>query len=132
MIVDTSAWIEFLRGTGSRAHLALRAALREAQPIWVPLVVLQEILQGARDPQDYLRLRSRLESLPSFEPESAQDLHEQAALLYARCRWRGLTPRSPIDCIVAACAIQADLPLLAMDRDFTAIASIEPRLKLVP
>jgi len=131
MIVDTSAVIELLRGTGSRTHLALAQALRQERPLWIPAVVLQEVLQGARDASHFVRLQSQLDQLPLFEPDDVGELHRQAALLYARCRWRGVTVRSPIDCVVAACALEADLPLLAMDRDFSGMASIEPKLQLV-
>jgi predicted nucleic acid-binding protein len=52
-------------------------------------------------------------------------------MLYARCRWRGITIRSPNDCVIAACAIEAGDSLLHADRDFEAIAAIEPRLQLL-
>jgi len=131
MIVDTSAVIELLRGTGSRTHLAFTQALRQEQPLWIPAVVLQEVLQGARDASHFVRLQSQMDQLPLFEPDDVYELHRHAALLYARCRWRGVTVRSPIDCVVAACALEADMPLLAVDRDFSGIASVEPKLRLV-
>lgn len=131
MIVDTSAIIEFLRATGSPSHRALAHALRAETALWIPAVVLQEVLQGARDASHFVRLQFQLDQLPIFEPEDACELHRQAALLYARCRWQGVTVRSPIDCVVAACALEADLPLLARDRDFADICRIEPKLQLV-
>ncbi len=132
MIVDTSAFIELLRNTGSPTHRRLERALQRVEPLCVPAVVMQEVLQGARSIRDFARLQSQMETLPLFEPGDLADMHRHAALLYARCRWQGLPVRSPIDCIVAACALEADLPLLANDRDFAAIASIEPRLRLTP
>ena len=51
-------------------------------------------------------------------------------MLYARCRWQGITIRSPNDCLIAACAVEAGEPLLHADRDFERIAAIEPRLRL--
>jgi predicted nucleic acid-binding protein len=36
-----------------------------------------------------------------------------------------------MDCIVAACALEADIPLLARDSDFSDICRIEPKLRLV-
>ena len=132
MIVDTSAIIELLRSTGSPVHLRLRRALQRAESLCIPAVVLQEVLQGARSPGHFAALQVQMETLPLFEPADPVELHRQAALLYARCRWQGLTPRNPIDCIVAACALEAGLPLLAQDRDFAAIAKMEPRLALLP
>lgn len=132
MIVDTSAWIDYIRANGSHAHLRLRRAMQRKEALWIPAVVLQEVLQGARSPDHYLALQRDLDRLPAYEPEDVRELHRAAAMLYARCRWQGLTPRSPIDCIVAACALQADMPLLANDRDFAVLAQVEPKLTLVP
>jgi len=131
MIIDTSAVIEFLRGTGSSTHRALAQALRDELPVWIPAVVLQEVLQGARDASHFVRLQAQLDQLPVFEPEYTHELHRQAALLFARCRWHGVTVRSPMDCVVAACALETGMPLLALDRDFSGIARIEPKLQLI-
>jgi len=131
VIADTSAWIEYLRATGSRTHIRMRAALLREELIWVPDVVLQELLQGARNAAHFVRLELQLERLPALSGLSSRDLARDAALLYARCRWQGLTIRSPNDCLVAASAIASDMPLLAHDRDFSAIARVEPRLQLL-
>ena len=130
MIADTSAWVEFLRATGSRCDLRLRKAFRAEQTVWMPAVVLQELLQGARNPAQFTRLEAQLERLPGLDSVSPRDLARDAAMLYARCRWQGFTVRSQNDCVVAACAIAAGLPVLAQDRDFAAIAQVEPALKL--
>lgn len=131
MIADTSAWVEFLRATGSRCDLRLRKAFRTEQPVWMPSVVLQELLQGARNPAQFTRLEAQLERLPGLDGLSPRDLARDAAMLYARCRWQGFTVRSPNDCIVAACALASGLPVLAQDRDFDTIARVEPALRLV-
>ena len=131
MIADTSAWVEFLRMTGSRCDLRLRKALRAEQTVWMPAVVLQELLQGARNPAQFARLEAQLDRLPGLDELTPRDLARDAALLYARCRWQGFTVRSPNDCVVAACAIASGLPVLAQDRDFEAIAQVEPALQLM-
>jgi len=120
-----------MSATGSPVHLRLREALVRREPVWLPDVVLQELLQGARSPADFVRLELQLERLPRPSDPPARDLARDAALLYARCRWRGLTIRSPNDCLVAACAIAAGMPLLAHDRDFVSIAAVEPTLVLM-
>ena len=56
-VVDTSAWIEYLRATGSKQDLALGRALQAEDGVLMPAVVLQELLQGARSPQHYLALQ---------------------------------------------------------------------------
>jgi predicted nucleic acid-binding protein len=130
VIADTSAWVEFLRATGSRCDLRLRKAFRAEQTVWMPAVVLQELLQGARNPVQFARLEVQLERLPGLDDLSPRDMARDAALLYARCRWQGVTVRSPNDCVVAACAIASGLPVLARDRDFDNMARIEPSLLL--
>jgi predicted nucleic acid-binding protein len=131
MMVDTSAWVEYIRATGSFCDLRLQQTLMRGDAVFVPAVVLQEVLQGARSPSHYMALQSELDQLPVFDPLDVHELHRQAGLLYARCRWQGVTVRSPMDCIVAACALEADIPLLARDSDFSDICRIEPKLRLV-
>lgn len=60
------------------------------------------------------------------------ELHIAAAELYARARWRAITPRSPHDCLIAVTAIEEDVPLLHDDGDFEHLATVEHRLKLLP
>ena len=131
MMVDTSAWVEYIRATGSFCDLRLQQTLMRGDAVFVPAVVLQEVLQGARSPSHYMALQSELEQVPVFDPLDVHELHRQAGLLYARCRWQGVTVRSPMDCVVAACALEADMPLLARDSDFSDICRIEPKLRLV-
>lgn len=54
--------------------------------------------------------------------------YAEAGALYARCRWRGYTPRSPHDCLIACIAVARRVPSLHDDRDFERIAEIEPAL----
>ncbi len=55
-----------------------------------------------------------------------------AGTLYARCRWHGITPRRPHDCLIAQHALEAGVPLLQADRDFARLAQVEPALQLLP
>lgn len=131
MIVDTSAWVALFRATGSPAHARLRQALRQQEPVFMLEVVYQELLQGARDAAHFIRLQTELDAVPLWSPVDSLELHRQAAMLYARCRWCGITVRSPHDCVIAASAIEAGLPLLHDDRDFAALARAAPQLTFV-
>lgn len=51
-------------------------------------------------------------------------------MLFARCRWQGITPRSPHDCLIACLAVQHATPLLHDDRDFEQLALVESALVL--
>jgi predicted nucleic acid-binding protein len=131
VILDTSAWIEFLRVTGTRADLELRRAFKNARPVWIPEVVYREVLQGASNAQHFMRLQTALDELSLYTSPDPFELARSASLLYARCRWQGITIRSPNDCLIAACAIEADVPLLQADRDFLTLALVDKRLKLL-
>lgn len=130
-LVDTSAWIEYLRQTHSREDVQLQALLQNKRPILVPSVVYQEVVQGARNPKDFATLAQLLDNFADFDGTDSRATHSAAASIYARCTWAGFQPRSSNDCLIAAIAIEADAPLLARDRDFASIAHIEPRLKLI-
>jgi predicted nucleic acid-binding protein len=129
ILVDSSAWIEFLRATGSPAHLSLRSALTGEAELASTDVVVMEILAGARDDADRDRLRRLLYGQRFLAVEGPAD-YESAADLYRLCRRAGETPRKLSDCLIAAVAIRHDAELLAEDADFTVIARRAP-LRLV-
>lgn len=121
ILVDTSAWIEFLRATGSDAHLRLRAALESGERLAGTDVVLMELLAGAGDEADRDRLRRLLFGLEFLPVEGPED-YERAAELYRLCRRAGERPRKLSDCLIAAVAIRNGCELLAADADFETIA----------
>ena len=128
-LVDTTVWVDWLRGKKTRATTLLDALLDEGEVLLAP-VILQEILQGARSPSALETLRKHFTGLPVLAP--SLDVHLAAGTLYARCRWQGITPRSPHDCLIAQHALEAGVPLLQADRDFTRLAQVEPALQLLP
>jgi len=125
ILVDSSAWVEFLRATGSPSHLRLRSALQEGAGLAWTDVIAMEILAGARDDADRDRLRRLLYGLEFLAVEGPAD-YESAAELYRLCRGRGETPRKLTDCLIAAVAIRNDAELLCEDADFDAIARYVP------
>jgi predicted nucleic acid-binding protein len=125
MVVDTSAWVEYLRATGSPTDAALTAAIRAGDPIGVPDVVRLELLAGAgteEQVRDLARLLARFSAMPGASPAD----HDTAAALYRAARRTGQTVRSLLDCLVAAAALRTDASLLARDRDFEVIARVSP------
>jgi predicted nucleic acid-binding protein len=121
ILVDSSAWVEFLRATGSPAHLRLRFALQEGAELACTDVVVMEILAGARDDADRDRLRRLLYGQEFLAVDGPAD-YERAAELYRLCRSGGETPRKLSDCLIAAVAIRNDAELLCVDADFRVIA----------
>ena len=125
ILVDSSAWIEFLRATGSPAHLRLRSAMEQREALASTDTVVMEILAGARDNEDRDRLRRLLYSVEFLAVDGPAD-YEQAAELYRACRAGGETPRKLTDCLIAAVAIRNGAALLCDDADFAAIARHSP------
>ena len=121
MIVDTSAWVEFLRGTGSPTHQRLRRAIEADDPLATPAPVLMELLAGCRTEPDASNIQRMLARYEILDVEGLADF-EDAAWIQRRCRRNGDTVRSMVDCLIAAMALREGRPLLTTDRDFEGIA----------
>lgn len=122
VLVDSSAWIEFLRGTGSETHQRVRGLVSGSYPIAVTEPVVFELLMGAETDAEAERLRRFLVSFDLRPFRGIRDA-ERAAEVYRGCRRAGRTIRSSVDCMVAAVALRDGLPVLSADRDFEAIAA---------
>jgi predicted nucleic acid-binding protein len=125
ILVDSSAWIEYQRATGSAADRRLTGAIEAGERLATTGLVLLELLAGARDEQhahDLRRLLARCRFLPLEEPSD----HEAAAALYRACRREGTTIRRLPDCLIAAVAMRTEWTLLHSDADFEAITRYVP------
>ncbi len=119
-LVDTSVWIAAFRAKG---HIDVER--------WVPfdeivtcLPVIQEVLQGFRAEAAFRRATESMFSLPVVESPLAEDVFREAVGLYRSARSNGLTIRSSVDCLIAACALRHDLEVLHWDRDYDHIALV--------
>ena len=129
VLVDTSVWIEVFR-KGTRFRLESAVATDE---VVTCLPVLQEVLQGFRDERAFALARDAMISFPIVESPLRTEVVLEAANLYRAARRAGLTIRSGVDCLIAACAIRNGLTVLHQDRDFEVLArisSLESRLVL--
>lgn len=118
ILIDTSAWVEFLRDTGSPVCARVDGVLDHDISTCHP--IRMEVLAGARDELHLADLR-RLLARASILPTEPID-YEEAAALYRKCRRGGETVRKLIDCLIAAVAIRADVPVLHSDADFDVLA----------
>lgn len=125
IVVDTSAWVELLRGTGSRVHRGLRKRIEARVDLAVTEVVVAELLAGATLDRDRRALRAMLLGFPLL-PLSGLDDYETAADLYRSCREAGEPVRHLNDCLVAVPAIEAGASVLALDKDFETLARHTP------
>lgn len=120
MLVDTSAWVDFLNGFPSPAADALDELLRGDDDVCTCGIVVAEVFQGLRRTRGREATRLSFESMIFLEPPGPR-LYFRAAELFRGLRERGTTVRSTIDCIIAALAEDAGCGLLARDRDMDAI-----------
>jgi predicted nucleic acid-binding protein len=121
VIVDTSAWVEYLRATQSPTHHKLRSAVASDAPIATPAPVVMELLAGCSTEDAARDIQQLLARFESLEVEGLADF-EDAALIRRTCRRNGETVRSMIDCLIAAITLREQRPLLAVDRDFAVIS----------
>ncbi len=120
ILVDTSIWIEAFRKKS-----AIRIDdLVDFEEVVTCLPVIQEVLQGFRDERAYRTARDAMASLPIVESPMEESLFIEAAGLYRTARRQGLTVRSSVDCLIAACALRHDIPVFHKDRDFDLLARI--------
>lgn len=118
ILIDTSAWIEFLRDTASPTCEEVDRLLAEAIATCDP--IRMEVLAGAGDESHLRQLRGLLARAVVL-PAGPAD-YEAAAALYRICRRRGETVRKMIDCLIGAIAIREEVAVLHADSDFDVLA----------
>jgi len=120
ILLDTSVWIEVFR---RRNPLQLEEVV-EFDQIVTCLPVIQGVLQGFRDEQAYRIARDAMLALPIIEASLGVSLVEEAVGLYRMARKQGLTVRSSVDCLIAACALRHGMTVLQRDRDYPQLAKV--------
>jgi predicted nucleic acid-binding protein len=121
IVADTSAWIEFLRGTDHTVAATLRRLIERDEDVAITEIIVMELLAGARTGPPVRELRSRLLSFRVLPLEGLAD-YEDAALIYRACRDAGETLRGMTDCLIAVPVMRAKASLLHNDADFDVIA----------
>ena len=126
ILADTSALIDFLKGSKTESCEKFKNILQQGIPFGINSFIFQEVLQGAKSEKEYRLLRQYLETQRFYHPKDPIEFFAKAARIYFKCRKKGVTIRSTIDCIIAQTAIEHDLFLLHNDTDFDAMATIVP------
>ena len=120
--VDTSVWsLAFRRRTpsGDPTVERLGRALESGEAVFTTGVVLQEILQGLRDPGQRAVLLERFDALPLLMPDRGD--HIAAAEVQDACRRHGVQAGT-VDALLARMCLRHDLVMLTTDRDFELMA----------
>ena len=97
--------------------------LLNARRVAINPAIRVELLRGARDEDAYVLLRGRLAAVPVLEPD---------ARVWSRCERMGYDLRrrgvsaAVVDLLIAATAIEHNVALYHLDRDFDAISAHTP------
>ena len=122
-LVDTSAWIEYLRRTGSEVNISLRSMIADGEQLATTDVVIMELFAGASTAATRQAIRALMNRCVMLPTRPLFD-YEVAADIYSRCRADGFSPANTNDVLIAAVAIGRQVPLLAADADFERIAAV--------
>jgi hypothetical protein len=118
VIVDTSVWIDALRGTVNHQTIWLKQAVK-TQEIGLTSLVLCEVLQGFGSDSEFRGFKQDLLQFAIYDTGSTE-LAIASAQNYRTLRQKGYTVRKTIDCIIATFCIERGYPLLHHDSDFDA------------
>ena len=121
-LVDTSVWVLVFR----RFEPLDLEQVVEFERVVTCLPVLQEVLQGIRDESAFRRTREAMLALPLVESPMEKELFAEAVDLYRSARRAGITVRSSVDCLIAACAVRNGLTVLHDDRDYAHLSTVCP------
>ena len=128
-LVDTSVWIDYLRGREAAHVHFLDALLANPLAVGISDLIYLEILQGATDARAFDKLRQYFSGQRFYRFTDAESSHANAAKLYFDARRAGITVRSNLDCLIAQCAIDHSLILLHNDVDFVRLGATNVQLK---
>lgn len=123
ILVDTSAWVEYDRATGSSADRRLTDLIAGDGPVAVTEPVIMEVVAGARTDEREVDLRRLLGRFRLLRFDAVVDF-DAAARIYRACRRVGVTPRGMVDCMIVSVARRHGAALLTIDVDVTRVAAI--------
>ena len=116
ILVDSSVWIDYFRGSMTR-QTDLLDSLLGREPVAAGDIILTEVLQGFSLERDF-REALRLFGTVTIVDIAGRDIAVQAARNFRALRARGVTVRKTIDTLIATRCIVDGFPLLYGDRDF--------------
>ena len=116
ILVDSSVWIDYLRGTTTPQADKLDALLG-VTPLAIGDLIMTEMLQGCTTEQEFKLVRKTLETL-TLVPLGGADVAVIAAKNFRKLRAKGITVRKTIDTVIATRCILDGYELLHRDRDF--------------
>jgi len=125
MIFDTSIWIYFSISILNKRSMLLKEYLENDIKVNLCPPILQEILQGCRDIDQFSGLKYLLSNLENLISDHYV-MSIKAAEIYFTLRKKSIIIRKPNEFLIAAHALKFDVPVVHNDKDFDAIATIFP------
>jgi predicted nucleic acid-binding protein len=116
ILVDSSVWIDYFRGTVTPQSERLDALLG-SELLAIGDLILAEVLQGFASDRDFNQAKELLTALHVISL-GGQDIAIQAARNYRKLRSIGISVRKTIDTVIATRCIENQYTLLHSDRDF--------------
>ena len=116
IVVDSSVWIDLLRDADTPQVVRLNALL-ESELLLFGDLVLCEVLRGARNEGDAVRISERLSVLTPVNMVGVE-IAGRAAVNYRKLRALGITIRNTVDLLIGTFCIANGHQLLHSDRDF--------------
>ncbi|MEM7218944.1 MAG: PIN domain-containing protein [Pseudomonadota bacterium] len=122
ILIDTSAWIAFLRNSNDEVAIKVEKALSRKVATTDP--VRMEVLAGARDEAHLQQLKGLLARATNIPTRSFD--YEEAAHLMRRSRAAGGSRLATMDCLVAAVAIRSKAKILHANDAMNELVSLSP------
>jgi len=116
VVVDTTVWIDYVRGLNTPHTNALDYELIHNQVVTGDLLIT-EFLQGFRNDKDFEAAKEIMDSL-IYCDMLGKEIAVKSAINFRLLRKNGVTIRKTADIIIGTFCIEHDLPLLHNDRDF--------------
>jgi predicted nucleic acid-binding protein len=120
IIIDTSAWIEYLGG-GIPSIVEKVDRCLEEEIVGVGDLIYCEIMQGIRSSRARKEVADLLRALPRFEMVGFS-MAEKSASNYRLLRSKGVTVRKTIDVLIGTFCSENGFPIIHHDSDFDLMA----------
>lgn len=122
IIVDTTVWIDYLRGTLT-PHTDWLDDQLTRERLGLTDLILCEVLQGITADRQFAAVQEELLRFEVFEVGTIE-LAVEAALNYRRLRAAGRTVRKTIDSLIATFCLVEGHSLLHNDRDYDSFEDV--------
>ena len=116
IVVDSSVWIDFLKGMDA-PHVRRLDALLDTGEIFLGDLMLCEVLQGLENERAAQEVEQLLRPFPVVSM-GGEAIAVAAARNFRFLRRRGVTVRKTIDMLIGTWCIENHAPLLHNDSDF--------------